>query len=176
MIKPLDAIILNAEKILLTNNDILEKTNNKVRIVVYEELVNYKSIDDVFDGYDGIVILYENTRSSGHWCLLYKINPKTLYFFDPYGFQMDTEIKWSNYLVQQGFLNHPNLTFLIKNSPYKLQQNNVKYQLLKNGINTCGRWVICRFNYRHLKDKEFQTFMLGNQHYSGDFWVSVLTM
>jgi len=173
--KPLDIIIEQAEKILLTANDILRLTNNEVNILVYEELLNFKSIDDAFNGKTGIVLLFQNTRNSGHWCLLYRLNPKTIYFFDPYGFPMDSEIKWSKYLISQGFLNQPALTYLIKKSNYKLLQNNVKYQTLADGSSTCGRWVITKFNYRHLTDKDFKTFMLGNKHYNGDFWVSILT-
>jgi len=174
--KTLDSIILNAEKILLTANDIIRLTDNKVKIVVYSDLVNYKNIDDVFEDKQGIVLLYQNTQNSGHWVLLYKLPKNILYFFDPYGFQLDSELKWSSYLVQQGFLKEPALSYLIKNSQYKLLQNKVKYQQLANGVNTCGRHIICRFNYRNMKDKEYQVFLFNNQHYNPDFWVSILTM
>lgn len=174
--KPLDVIIEQAEKILLTANDILKQTNNQVQILVYEDLSKIKSIDDAFNGKDGIVLLFQNTRNSGHWVLLYKLPKNIIYFYDPYGFKMDSEIKWSKYLVQQGFLQQPALSYLIKNSPYKLLQNNVKYQTLTDGSSTCGRWCITRFNYRHLSDKDFKTFMLGNKHYNGDWFVSILTM
>jgi len=176
MIKPLDVIIEQAEKILLTANDILRLTNNEVNILVYEELLIFKSIDDAFNGKTGIVLLFQNTRNSGHWTTLFFTNRKTIYFYDSYGFQLDTEIPWSPFLKKQGYGKNPPLTALIKNSPYKLLQNKTKYQDLNNNkINTCGRWCITRFNYRHLTDKDFKTFMLGNKHYNGDFWVSILT-
>lgn len=174
--KPLDVIIENAEKILLTANDILHLTNNEVNILVYDDLVKYKTIDQVFGDKNAIVLLYQNTENSGHWVLLTKLSPKILYWFDSYGFQLDQEIKWSSYLLNKGYLNNPPLTYLIKNSPYKLLQNKIKYQQLSNAVNTCGRWCIVRYNYRHLKDKDFQTFILKSKHYSGDFWVSILTM
>jgi len=176
MIKPLDVIIENAEKVSLSENDILRLTNNQVNIVVYEDLLNFKSIDDVFDGKQGIVLLFQNSKNVGHWTLLYRLKQKTLFFFDPYGFKMDSEIKWSKYLVQQGFLQQPTLSYLIKNSPYKVLQNDIRYQTLSDGSSTCGRWCIVRFNYRHLTDRDFKTFMLGNRHYNGDWFVSILTM
>jgi len=175
--KPLDVIIENYEKVLLSATDILRLTDNQVNIVVYNELVNYKTIDEVFDGKQGIILLYQGeNKNTGHWTLIYFTNRKTLYFFDSYGFQLDTEIPWSPFLKKQGYGKNPPLTALIKNSPYKLLQNKTKYQDLNNNkINTCGRWCITRFNYRHLTDKDFKTFMLGNKHYNGDFWVSILT-
>jgi len=176
MIKPLDVIIENAEKVLLTANDILRLTNDEVKIVIYDDLEKYKTIDEVFGNKNAIVLLYQNTQNSGHWVLLMKQSPKILYWFDSYAFQLDQEIKWSSYLLNKGYLKNPPLTYLIKNSPYKLLQNKVKYQELANAVNTCGKWCITRFNYRHLTDKDFKTFMLGSKHYNGDFWVSILTI
>jgi len=175
--KPLDSQILNSEKILLSDSDIKNLTFDRCKILVYEELLNYKSIDDVFGSYEGIIVLYENTRNSGHWCLLFKVPNKlrTLYFFDPYGYAMDSEIKWSKYLIKQGFLQQPALSYLVKYSNYKLQQNKIRYQVLQDGVNTCGRHLCVRFNYRHLNERDYKTFLLGNQHYNPDFWVSILT-
>ena len=139
-------------------------------------MYNYKSIDEAFNGKDGIVLLFQNTRNSGHWVLLVKQPKNVIYFYDPYGFPMDSEIKWSKYLVTKGFLHQPALTVLIKNSPYKLLQNNVRYQTLSDASSTCGRWCIIRFNYRNMSDRDFKTYMLGNKHYNGDFFCTLLTM
>lgn len=175
-VKPLDVIIENAESILLSANDILEQTKNQVNILVYEDLLKLNSIDEAFDGKPGLVLLYQNSRNSGHWCLLFKTGRNTIYFFDSYGIPMDSEIKWSRYLVNQGFLQQPALSYLIKKSSYKLLQNTVRYQTLIDGSSTCGRWCIIRFNYRDMSDKDFKTYMLGNKHYNGDFFCTLLTM
>ena len=175
-VKPLDQIIENAESILLSANDILEQTKNQVNILVYEDLLKLNSIDEAFDGKMGLVLLYQNSRNSGHWCLLFKTGRNTIYFFDSYGIVMDSEIKWSRYLVTQGFLQQPALSYLIKKSSYKLLQNTVRYQTLIDGSSTCGRWCIIRFNYRDMSDKDFKTYMLGNKHYNGDFFCTLLTM
>lgn len=175
--KPLDQLIQNAESILLTDADIRRLTNDELKIMMYEELLNYNTIDEVFGNYNGICLLYENSSAnSGHWTLLYKLNQTTLYFFDSYSFQLDSEIKWSKYLVKKGFKTYPALTVLIKKSGYKLQQNQIRYQQLENGVNTCGRHIICRWNYRHLNDQQYSTFIKGNRHYGADFFVTILTM
>jgi len=173
--KSLDTYILNSEKILLSATDILRLTNNEVNIVVYDDLVYYKTIDEVFDGKQGIILLYQGeNKNTGHWTLIYFLNSKTLYFFDPYGFKIDTEIKWSPFLKK--YSNNPPLTALIKNSPYKLQQNNIKYQQLDNQVNSCGRHTVVRFNHKNMKDKEYKEFLFGNKCYNPDFWVSILTV
>ena len=172
--KPLDQLVQTAESILLTDADIRRLTNDELKIMMYEELLNYNTIDEVFGNYEGICLLYENSKFSGHWCLLTRLNATTLYFFDSYSIQLDEEIKWSKYLVKKGFKTYPALTLLIKKSGYKLQQNQIKYQQLENGVNTCGSHVCCRFIYRHLNDQEYSTFIKGNRYYGADFWVTVL--
>lgn len=172
---PLDKVILKLEKILLTESDIVKMTNGNANVLLYEDLQKYNSIDDAFEGKPALVLLFQNTKFSGHWVTLYKIKSNTLYYFDSYGFSMDSEISFSKYLISIGIKTHPTLTYLIQKSGYKIIQNKIRFQTLSNNSNTCGRWCAHRINNRHMNDKDYKTLMLGNQFYNGDFWVSILT-
>jgi len=174
--KPLDQLIINDEAILLTDSDIVNMTHGDANVLVYEDLQKYNTIDDAFEGKPALVLLFQNTRNSGHWVALYKIKPNTMYYYDSYAFPMDSEIAFSKYLISIGMKTHPTLTYLIQKSGYKLVQNKIRFQTLSDSSSTCGRWCVHRINHRYMSDKDYATLMLGNRHYNGDFWVSLLTL
>jgi hypothetical protein len=110
----------------------------------------------------------------GHWCILYKTEYNTLNFFDSYGYQMDTELKFSSFNLQQhNGVQTPHLTSLVDKSQYKLTQNIIQYQKNENDINTCGRWVSIRFRMREYNNKEFEELFKG---VDADFYASALTI
>ena len=167
-------LIKKSELVELTGTQMNLITEGKCRIVPYEELENCKTIDECFDGKQGLILLYQKTNNNGHWCLLSKENANTLNWFDPYSYQMDEEIKFSDYNLRvHNGVETPHLTALIEKSNYKLNQNKVRFQKMANDINTCGRWVACRFRMRSYSNKEFESLFKG---VDGDFYVSALTI
>jgi hypothetical protein len=167
-------LIKNAEKLELTGEQMELITEGKCRVIAYEELGSCNTIDECFKGKEGLIVLYQKTRKNGHWILLFKENANTLNFFDPYNFQMDEELKFSDYnLSVHNGVKTPHLTTLIKKSNYKLNQNKTRFQKMANDINTCGRHVCVRFRMRSYSNKEYDSLFKG---VDADFYVSALTI
>lgn len=167
-------LIKNAEKVELTGEQMNLITENKCRVIAYEELEDCQTIDECFGGKEGIIMLYQKRSNDGHWCLLFKENKNTLSFFDPYAFQMDEELKFSDFNLRiHNGIKVPHLTHLIEQSNYKLIQNKTRYQKMEKDINTCGRHVCCRFRMRSYSNKEYKSLFKG---VDSDFYVSALTI
>ena len=178
--KPLDRIVLDAEKISLSGTDLNRITENKCRILVYSELENYNNIDEVFSDKDSLIILYQHYEKVGHWCCLFRntdwLKPNELYFFDPYAIKIDREIDFSDFQIRR----HEgqkvaHLSHLIRQGGYIVTSNDYRYQQFKKEVNTCGRHVGLRILYKHLTPAEYKIFLTKNHYYNPDFWVSILT-
>lgn len=90
-------------------------------------------------------ILYQETENYGHWTLLHR-TPEGIEFFDPYGILIDKEfeqIEWKqpHYLAKL-------LHKISKKVP--INYNQYKFQKKKQGVNTCGRWIILRKLMGHM--------------------------
>ena len=167
-------LIGNAEKVSLTGEQMTLITENKCRVVTYEELERCETIDDCFRDKLGLIILYQKKSNNGHWAIIYKTGDDTLNFFDSYGFQMDSELKFSDFnLRQHNGVATPHLTALIDKSMYKLTQNKVQYQKKENDINTCGRHACVRFRMREYNNKQYEDLF---KKVDSDFYVSSLTL
>ena len=174
----LQDIVQDAEDIYLSGEDVLELTDHRCRIIKYSDLMFISSIDEILDVDGSVIILYQKQENVGHFCLLTnRYKEGSLYFFDPYGYDLDDEVKLADFQVRHmGNRIVPHLTHLIENSNYDLIVSNTKYQQFKEHVNTCGRHCVTRLNYIHLSDEEYNTFLNKNSHYNPDFWVSVLTI
>lgn len=173
----MDKIIKNAEIMDLSGEDIMRMCKNKVKIIDYETMENYKTIDDVFDNNNATIILYETKKNFGHWTLLLKDNDN-LEFFDPYGLKPDEELKYDNNYntrIHNGVL-VPHLTHLLNDSPYKLNYNKKRLQKMLKDINTCGRWCVSRVILRNYTLPEFQKLFTDNVNHTPDFWVTAYTL
>jgi hypothetical protein len=97
-----------------------------------------------------LAILYQETPTKGHWTVLLK-TPEGIEFFDPYGIPIDLEfkdLKWQQprYLAD----------LLYKLSKIEqINYNQYKFQSAKEGINTCGRWIIMRSLYPNWTINQF---------------------
>jgi hypothetical protein len=87
-----------------------------------------------------VAILYQAGESYGHWTLLLR-TPEGIEFFDPYGIIIDKEFK---YLEKQQPHYLAKLLYDLDKSGVVINYNPWKFQDMKYGINTCGRWVILR--------------------------------
>jgi hypothetical protein len=174
----LQQIVQDSEDIYLSGEDVLELTDHRCRIIKYSDLMFISSIDEILDVQGSVIILYQKEENSGHFCMLTnRYKNGSLYFFDPYAYDIDEEIKLADFQIRHmhGQI-VPHLTHLIQSSNYDLIVNKIQYQEFKDHINTCGRHCVTRLNYIHLDDAEYNTFINKNSHYDADFWVSVLTV
>jgi hypothetical protein len=120
-------------------------SNNK--ILKYSELKNYNTMDELLpEKTDYKIILTESQINSGHWCCILKYGD-TVEWFDSYGVRPDGELNFISAGMRKilGEDKH-HLSRLIKTikSPTKFIYNKKKLQVLKDGVNTCGRWTILR--------------------------------
>jgi hypothetical protein len=139
----------NALSLMISNDDfnryIDDATNDK--ILKYSELRNYNTIYDLLPSErDYKIILTESSLNTGHWCAVLRYN-NTFEWFDSYGCKPDGELRYIVAGVRKMLGEDIHyLSKLIKtiHAPDKFIYNKKKFQVLKDGINTCGRWCILR--------------------------------
>src|ERR1017187_2346964 len=120
----------------LSNSEILKIINNKSNLVSYTNLHKYKSLDELLKNYGACIILYETSKNYGHWVCIFKLDPETIEFFDPYGGNMkpDKELQMINKDYRNSTnQNFPYLTKLMIDSPYVLTYNHHNFQSKKKG-------------------------------------------
>jgi hypothetical protein len=173
--KPLDEDLI-CERIgtNITDGDIRRYFGDGVesQILKYSDLANYNSIDELLPKpRDFRIILIEDSVNKGHWCCILKYD-KTIEWFNPYGGIPDRQKnllgKARNMMLGQEEDYLTNL--MTKSKGYKLIYNKKRLQKLKQGINTCGRWII--FRIICMKDmmmdlKEFNKMVEDTQDKSG---------
>lgn len=116
-------------------------------IIKYSDLVNYNSIEELLPNHRSYkIILIEDKINSGHWVLLIRFNNE-IEFFNSYGLKPSSEIDFIGH-IQNWFLGqdikHLNILLNKARNKFKIIYNKKRFQVLKNGINTCGRWIILR--------------------------------
>ena len=123
-------------------------TNGEQHIIKYSDLANYKTIEELLpESRDYRIVLIETNYNQGHWTCILRYG-KTIEWFDSYGLAVDSELKFIN-TVKKKLLgeDHKFLTKLLTDATkrgFHVIYNKKKLQKFKEGINTCGRWVILR--------------------------------
>jgi hypothetical protein len=117
------------------------------KIIKYADLEQYPTMDVLMPNQDDYrIILTETKKNSGHWCCLLKY--KNCYeWFDSYGLRPEGEMSFIPTAMKEmlGETKHQ-LSRLFNTLPEDALgiYNKKKLQVLKDGINTCGRFTICR--------------------------------
>lgn len=157
----------------------VRKLGGKIKIISYPDLERYRTIDDLFQNYKYICLLYTSDPSkTGHWVLLIRHKEDEVEIFDSYGYRPDNLLK---FFKKNGKEMYPLLSDLLYRSGIeKVHHMTIRLQRLRNDIGTCGRYVIVRVFYdlvgKTLKDmvrdiKRNKYFPKG--HYDG--WVFFMT-
>ena len=148
----------------LSNKDISNLLRDKVNIVIYPDVHNYKTIDQLMGIYGACALLYESKPSYGHWCAVIKINNRDCEFFDPYGGNIDgipdevlDHINPS--FRKETYQDHTYLAKLMYDSHYDLSYNQYKFQEHKSGIRTCGRHVVSRIMFKNLSLDNYKRYL-----------------
>lgn len=129
-----------------------------VKIMRYSDLKNYNSIQELLpNDVDYCIILYQESENKGHWVAVLRYK-NTFEYFDPYGSkngEIDEPLLWTPCLVRVKLNCHiPYMTRFFNNidtSIYKAIYNPVKYQVLRDDVNSCGRH--CTFRILNLIKK-----------------------
>ena len=102
-------------------------------------------------------LLYEAYERVGHWVILYYSEPDDCWvFFDPYGYMMDDQLKFSYHkdmeLTEQ----------IVESGEKEIEINEFRYQA--DGTSTCGKICAVRylFSYLGLNCQEFKEQFYDN--------------
>lgn len=160
----------------LSGRDIINLCGGKVKVVVYDELNRYNSIDELLEPYDSVILLYRSSENFGHWCGINKIKKNTVEFFDPYGLMVDAELGWNTDRVNTKLnQEHTVLSNLLLNSKYNIDYNEHKFQSMKDNVNTCGRWCVIRTILKDISLEDFAK-LFKSRNVDNDLLVTYLTM
>lgn len=116
------------------------------KIIKYSELADFASVNELLPrDRDFKVLLIEDSPNKGHWAVLLRYG-KTIEYFDSYGKKPDYHKAMFGKLRNLALGQHEDyLTDLIKRSKgFKVVYNTTHFQKVKQGINTCGRWILLR--------------------------------
>ena len=161
----------------LSGADIMDFVDGKTRVLAYESLGHYDSLEQILSPHGSAIVLYQTAPRQGHWVALIRRSNHTLEFYDSYGFRPDEELKFDNsfHLKIHGGRLTPHLTRLIQDGGWRVIYNKCKLQKNLDDINTCGRYAALRVKWKHIPMKQFNDLLLKNKHFNPDFWVSALT-
>lgn len=153
-------------------------TDAPEKILKYSQLADIKDINELLPNEkDYRVILTESKRNEGHWCCIMKYTDgktgkKWIEWFDSYSGKPDSELKFIPAPIKKMLgqdENHLSRILKTVKPPYNIMYNATKYQTLKDGINTCGRWCICRLMMFHIGYTlpEFKAFIKESSKMQG---------
>jgi hypothetical protein len=173
----MDKYLETAEKIDLTGQDIINITKDQTNILLYCNLEKFNNIDEVFADKPTATILYQSKELGGHWICLIKHDNNTIEFFDPYGMDIDEELKYSEFNVRrhEGQL-VPHLSHLLNSSNYNIIHNKYPLQKFSKNINTCGRHTSCRIRFRDMKLQHYIHLLTADKKRSPDMIVTSMTI
>lgn len=171
----MDEIIQTAYNHSLSDIDINKVTRNQGKVLLYKDLQKYNHILDAIGPTNQLVLLFPvESDTNGHWIALI-FHPKTniIYHFDSYGLSPEQEISYTkNQYVQKRILN--NMLDDAVSDGYVVKYNTHRLQVMKAGVNDCGRFASVRCRFHYLTNNEFASFLL-NQKMSPDWLVTCMT-
>lgn len=173
----------------LSDSDIKQILGDQSKVLIYKDLYNYNTIDELLEPEGAAVILYETNKTStghafGHWCCVFNGKPVVvdgvitpcIYYFDSYGNMIDD------------VLHHVDPKFRIKNGedfaylstllglcPYAVDYNDHQFQSDTENVNTCGRHCITRILHDDLDAEEYIDLFKSGDGVSSDELVTAYT-
>lgn len=159
-----------------SDSDIRTMLRGNVKIMTYKDLTNYPTIEKALEEFGRIALLYETKDNFGHWCCVFYGPKNRIYFFDPYGIRIDDQLLY----IDPKFRMKNNqdfryLSYLLKNTDKKIDYNDYSLQSEKEGVNTCGRWVVVRMMFNFLDSDEFAKLFSPDSNLSSDDLVLAYT-
>jgi hypothetical protein len=153
---------------MLTPSDIRGLVGN-VRLVKFDTLIGYETIEELLPKEKDCVIIFWEIESEnvGHYTALCRLN-KAYIFFDSYGHTEQEDFSYIPMTLRRQLdIKYDYLKELLKGK--HVISNHVAFQKMKNGVNTCGRFV-AMFLYvfkRGYSLADFQKLMKENLRKGG---------
>lgn len=157
----------------LSDTDLKRAFNYQVNLILYNELQNYRSINDLLDPFGRAIILYEWADNQGHWTGLHR-TVEGIEFFDPYGYVPDDERKF----IPKRFWKHGYLTRLLSDASNRgdsIHYNQYPFQSNNEAVATCGRWVTLRLLHPELSIDQFAKLFFHREQLLNDLVVTYMT-
>lgn len=143
----------------LSGEDIKNFFGGQVKILLFSDIADYDTLDDLLDPYGRVVILFERSRKTGHWTGLFRSSKETykgkprVFFFDSYGIRPESELKYSE--GKNVYLKQRRNTLLRLFKGQGVKYSDVQLQKWKPNINSCGRHVLARLSCDNLNSYEY---------------------
>jgi len=154
----LNTFINKFEHFTFTGQNIKDILNDEpVKIIDYNELNNYTSLDAAFGDNRCLILLLTRSSDIKHWVTLL-IKNNLIEYYDPYGFPLVFDLKLSTYDNPNVL---PNLIQLKLNQGFTFQQNGVRLQKLVKDMNTCGAHSVCRCLFYTLTNEQYTNMMIS---------------
>lgn len=147
----------------LSDAEVVHLVKGKAKVVTYDQLHRYKTIDELLSPHGAVFLLYQQKPNYGHWVALFKRENNRgnveIEHFDAYGVFPDDELFWTSKEERKKLkMDFPYLTKLLYEAPrnYDIIYNEFPFQKKGNGINTCGRHAVMRLQH---KDKSLNEYV-----------------
>lgn len=146
---------------LLSSTDI-KRIIGDCKIITYDKIKQYSSIEQLFGNLNKVVLLYVNETEGndiiGHWCLLLR-KKNLIEFWDSFGKSPDAHLKSLPSGIKIMF--NQNYNYLLKllydfsiKKNHEVHYNEFKMQ--NNNTNTCGRFVAVRGYFAEIDMNDYQ--------------------
>lgn len=154
----------------LSDQDIM-RLNPRTKLLLYEDVKRYPSIDHLLHPFDSVIILYEWERtrdaSIGHYITVNRVNDGIVEHFDSYGIKPDKELDQlkdsSPAFRKMTGQDQKYLLNLYAKARSPIAYNQYKLQSLDDGVATCGRYAVLRSRYKHMPLDEFARIFTGKR-------------
>jgi hypothetical protein len=155
-------IIKSVETYEFSNEDIDHILNDQDCTVIDANLFDkLESLTQLASNEDlspvALITLLTRSADVRHWItIILKPADQLVEIYDSYGFPIDKDLELA-------VANSGRLLELLKDitrTGWKVSQNTVGMQQLKNGINTCGAHSIMRCKFRHLTNAEYVSMIV----------------
>lgn len=149
----------------LTGEDISNIFDNKIKIVTYDQLSKFRTVEELLSPYGKVALLYvwENRPYAyGHWVCLFVNCKGNIEFFDSFGTFPDDTLDTinKNFRMNNGE-DYRYLTHLLYNYKGDVEYNDKVLQGKKSS--TCGRWISYRMIRNDLTIEDFQKLFTKNK-------------
>jgi hypothetical protein len=154
--------------VMLTGTQLRRLAGPGTRVILYRDLNDIGSIEELFNGYKKVLILYVQNESgasaSGHWTLLlYRRSGARhiIEYMDSYGGFINKPLSWNSAIKNNNLEQDDKRLFQLlsefESKPnHEVHYNELPLQARKQGVNTCGRWVGLRARFSDISLEEFQ--------------------